>query len=287
MGQNSIKSNLSKEDIIAEIRLTLSADFCHEKSIVIVEGEDDICFLNGKLLPHVDVYESYSGKQGVKEIVRAFSDDRVIGICDRDYDPCTSNSGIYYYDYCCLEMMLVSNDTVFSNFCYGYYRGSKDPLLLREELLQQLEELSLYRKLSAENDWGIKFSGISFGNAVDDNGRLDIEEMINQIKSINPCFSTSIQSQVERIKDEAGRHNTLSERLMITQGHDFMHCFHQVCLRKVQRKQKSPSVVEMYRSLVCAYRPSDFSHTDLFSEISDYQRSCKRSVLVPIESVAI
>ena len=46
MGQNSIRSNQNKNDIIAEIRLALSADFEHKKGFVIVEGEDDITFFN-------------------------------------------------------------------------------------------------------------------------------------------------------------------------------------------------------------------------------------------------
>ena len=72
MGANSIHSNLSKDDIIADIRLTLSADFEHEKIVIVVEGEDDIVFFNGKLHPDVDIHESFSGKQGVKEIVTFF-----------------------------------------------------------------------------------------------------------------------------------------------------------------------------------------------------------------------
>lgn len=48
MGKNSIQSNLTKDDLIAEIRLTLGADFKREHTVIIVEGEDDISFFNGK-----------------------------------------------------------------------------------------------------------------------------------------------------------------------------------------------------------------------------------------------
>ena len=44
MGKNSIQSNLTKDDLIAEIRLTLGADFKREHTVIIVEGEDDISF---------------------------------------------------------------------------------------------------------------------------------------------------------------------------------------------------------------------------------------------------
>lgn len=49
MGTNSIHSNLSKEDIIADIRLTLSADFEHAKTVVVVEGEDDVSFFEWEI----------------------------------------------------------------------------------------------------------------------------------------------------------------------------------------------------------------------------------------------
>lgn len=86
MGKNSIQSNLTKDDLIAEIRLTLGADFKREHTVIIVEGEDDISFFNGKLSSNVDIRESFSGKRGVLEIVSLFSDSRVIGVCDVDYD---------------------------------------------------------------------------------------------------------------------------------------------------------------------------------------------------------
>ena len=69
MGKNSIQSNLTKDDLIAEIRLTLGADFKREHTVIIVEGEDDISFFNGKLSSNVDIRESFSGKRGVLEIV--------------------------------------------------------------------------------------------------------------------------------------------------------------------------------------------------------------------------
>lgn len=59
MGKNSIQSNLTKDDLIAEIRLTLGADFKREHTVIIVEGEDDISFFYGKLSSNVDIRESF------------------------------------------------------------------------------------------------------------------------------------------------------------------------------------------------------------------------------------
>lgn len=279
MGQNSIRENLTKEDIIADIRLTLAADFEHKKSIVIVEGEDDVSFFNGKLASDVDLHESFSGKIGVEEIVNSFNDDRVIGIRDRDYDPISNNPRIYYYDYCCLEMMLIADDAAFSNYCYGYYRGTKKPLALREELLRDLESLSLYRKLSVEKGWSINFKGIDFSKAFDENtGKLKISSIIAQIKKINSADSELIRTQLSSIGIESQSLSAEADYYLITQGHDFIHYFHQVCLHSMPQKRNNPSAKEMYRSLVCSYRSSDLCNTEFHQKIVDYQSSVGRNV---------
>lgn len=281
MGQNSIRENLTKEDIIADIRMTLAADFEHKKSIVIVEGEDDITFFNGKLSSDVDLHESFSGKTGVEEIVNSFSDDRVIGIRDRDYDPISSNPRIFYYDHCCLEMMLISDDSAFNTYCYGYYRGTKKPCILRGELLTDLATISLYRKLSVTQGWSINFKGIDFSKAFDSNtGKLNIPAIIGQIKTINTADPEMIRGHLSTIETEVQSLSDESDYLLITQGHDFIHYFHQVCLHSTPQKRNSPGAREMYRSLVCAYRLSDLQNTYLHQEIIDYQTSVGRNIFV-------
>ena len=42
MGINSIKTNLTKDSIISDIKLLLGADINKENVYVVVEGEDDI-----------------------------------------------------------------------------------------------------------------------------------------------------------------------------------------------------------------------------------------------------
>lgn len=280
MGQNSIRENLTKEDIIADIRLTLAADFEHKKTVVIVEGEDDIAFFNGKLDPNVDIHESFSGKTGVSEIVDFFSDDRVIGIRDKDYDPISSNPYMFYYDNCCLEMMLISNDSAFCTYCYGYYHGSKNPIVLRSELLQDLATLSIYRKLSAEQGWSINFKGITFAKAFDKStSKLNIASVLSQIKRINSADSETVRTHMSNVGVETQSLSSDIDYYLITQGHDFINYFHQVCLYSMSQKGNFPGTKEMFRSLVCAYRLSDLINTNLYQSIVAYQNSVGRRVL--------
>lgn len=73
MGNNSIRSNLTKDYIISDLRLSLSDDIYREKVFIVVEGEDDIKFLKSYFNDDTTVlYESYDGKNGVSEIVKNF-----------------------------------------------------------------------------------------------------------------------------------------------------------------------------------------------------------------------
>lgn len=280
MGANSIHSNLSKEDIIADIRLTLSADFEHEKTVVVVEGEDDVVFFNGKLHPDVDIHESFSGKRGVKEIIAHFSDDRVIGICDTDYDQPSQCPQLLCYDFSCLEMMLISKDSVFRSFCYTYYHGKLSPDEVRFQLLFDLRWLSYYRKLSAERDWNIRFNGISISAAFSQETKmLDIPSLISQLSRLNPGFIEN-RERLQEISVECRKDCPIEQCFLITQGHDFLHYFQAFCKSAHYTKRKLPGESELFRSLVCAYRKEDFMDSTLYRSLCEYETTYGLTILL-------
>ena len=134
----------------------MSADYLNKKIFLLVEGSSDILFLKKFLNEHVDILESFSGKQGVREIIEYFlddnSDNKVFGICDRDYDYTYQNKHIFYYDYSTLEIMIVHNDNVFNNITTEYYRGDKSFEELRIWILKELSWLSALRKCSFDKN---------------------------------------------------------------------------------------------------------------------------------------
>lgn len=281
MGQNSIRNNLGKEDIISEIRLTLSADFLNEQCVVIVEGEDDVIFFNGKLQENVDIQESFSGKLGVIEIVSFFSDKRVIGVCDRDYDPQSTCPQIFYYDHSCLEMMLISNESAFSAFFYTYYqRRPGNPREVRSQLLSNLKWLSLYRKLSSENDWAINFKGLSMVAAFNNNTQtLETASLLSQINKINPGLISGNRARIEQLSTECRKEHNLNDYLEITQGHDFLCYFRKLCESVQHLKMKLPGEAELSRALICSYRKEDFSESELFQRLNEYQITYQLNIL--------
>lgn len=271
MGENSIRSNLSKEDIIAETKLMLGADFERKRTILIVEGNDDVCFFTGRVGSNVTIQESHSGKIGVEEIVRSFSDSRVVGIRDADYDTDTDCSRLFYYDYSCLEMMLIANDTAFSQFVYAYCQRV-EPIVTRLKLLDNLKWISLYRKLSCENHWDINFSGISIAEAYDHSKEaVDISKLLSQIKKINPQKSESIVSHVKRVTTCYREACNLETYLSITQGHDFLYLFQAFYDALKGKKGQTINVVGIFKSLLCSYGEICFSETKLYQQLTVYQ----------------
>ena len=158
MENNSIRSNLSKDDIISDIILSMGADIYTKNIYILLEGQDDISFLHPFLAENVLLYESYDGKDGVETIVsKRFADnDRVIGIRDKDYQIRPVSEKIFYYDYGCMEMMLISNDDVFDNLCFEYYRGNIPRKQLKKYILKQLKYLSIIRMCNETEKWEIR-----------------------------------------------------------------------------------------------------------------------------------
>ena len=66
MGNNSIRSNVTVDDVISEIRMFSSAD--RKKKIVIVEGIDDLKLISKFVNKDIIVKESFNGKAVVLKI---------------------------------------------------------------------------------------------------------------------------------------------------------------------------------------------------------------------------
>lgn len=275
--QNSIRDNITKEDIIAEIRLELNADLHKQTTIIIVEGSDDITFFRGKLSDQADIKESFSGKIGVCEIVEEFQDYRVIGICDRDYDISQHHDRLFYYDYSCLEMMLISNDKVFESFCNTYYRGSNRSNEVRMQILEDIKWISVFRHLSAQNSLGINFKAIRISEAFNDaNRRLDLSIIIQQLEKSNRGVADQ-HTLLSQITNKCHSIIELGNLLQITNGHDFINYFQRLCCSYSRRSNSKSS--ELFKGLVCAFRKTDFQLTDLYNKLISYQSSKKLSIV--------
>ncbi|MEN8075350.1 hypothetical protein ABFP60_00230 [Clostridioides difficile] len=268
MSSNSIKNELTKEGIISEIKLLLSADINKKQSVVIVEGDDDIKLLRKFLQNDVHINESFSGKGGVEEIVSFFYDKRVIGIRDKDYDE-ISNNKIFIYDYSCLEMMIISYKNIFESMYYEYYNGT----LSYEEffcvVLNGIKRMSLLRKINSEEKYEIKLKGISISNIIDEN-YICLERLMEEVVKRNKDkFQVDfIETLKDRILNEEEKDYNIDELLHITQGHDFIDNFKINCRKNSGRE---PSKDDVASSLRCLFNDSHFKTTKLYNSLNEYE----------------
>lgn len=269
MESNSIKDNLSKEDMISDILLCLGADIHKENIYLLVEGEDDIKFLRPFLTDNVYIYESYDGKNGVEYIVgeRFGTNLRVIGIRDRDYQIAPISDKIFYYDYGCMEMMILKNDDVFKNLCAEYYRGEESAQQLRINLLKELKCLSVIRMYNERENWGKKLRGISIiaaWNSIEK--KIDNEVILSKVNQINGGFFKD--DVLQKIEQECKREWSEEEFYNNTQGHDFSMLYAGICN---QYKQKGIKYSEIEASGRCIFRQNDFEQTNLYGRLSEYE----------------
>lgn len=269
MANNSIRCNLNRDDIKADIRMTLGADYNREKAIIVVEGTDDIKFLNGKLSDNVDVYESFSGKEGVKEIVSNFFEKRVLGICDKDYSSANPESNIIYYDNSCLEMMMAGNTEVFKAFVDNFYYGNETSENLLIKIFTNLKWLSVFRKLNSENSWEVRFKGLSIAACVSPDLTISVDVLLQKLTKINKGLISDHREYLVSVSNEARREFDFSTYLNITQGHDFLDYFQKLAQESSPIKQ-SVSKDTLFCGLCCAFRENDFKGTQFYRTLKDY-----------------
>lgn len=270
MQANSIRDNLTRDNIISDIKLTLSADLKKEKTFIIVEGQDDTKFFKNKISANTEIKESFSGKVGVDEIVDTLNDDRVIGIKDRDFDKLSDSERIFYYDFSCMEIMLVLNDDTFNALTSEFYTGKEKFDDLRLHIAQEISLLTCVRKISAEVGSDIRFKGFSLNNC-EKQQKVYKPSILKELRRLNG--KDALRKNVLVIIEARKLHNSLSvdDRLIeMTQGHDFIKYFCLVCNRTLG---KHCSVENVSSALRCAFQHKDFIGTQLYSVLKSYENN--------------
>lgn len=265
---------MSKEDIISEIRLMSGADPTNQKVALIVEGMDDITFLQKRLSANVDLYQSFSGYTGVREIVDFFEKDNVIGICDRDYDLTYHNKHIFFYDYCCLEMMLIANDAGFESMCTTCYAGSLTPAELRLNILEKVKFISCLRKVNFDCCLEANFKKISISAAyVSGNDTINMAKILHALDS---NIAVDKRMELAALNDCI---TTYEQYLGVTNGHDFINCL-QVVLSYNKPAGGTTLSCNIVRTLLFSnFRTNDFQNTDLYLALIDYGRIHQLDIL--------
>lgn len=281
--KNSVKSIITKEDIINEVRMTLASDTSKKKAFVIVEGEDDSSFLRKHVDNNIEIKESFSGCKGVDEIIKQLNEiiphnPRFIGIKDRDYGKLLDNNRIFYYDYNNLEVFLISSDDVLKSICSEYYRGDSKSHELRVHMLEELLIMGIIRKISFIDKWGLKLDCISINNAYNkDLKKIDKEYIQKEINRINSQFFDKYPEKLEKINSEVEKINeniNYEDLLNLIQGHDLLFLFKRIC-DDSNNLSKGLNVGDIASSMRCSYSIDEFKNSNLYKNIKAYESNHK------------
>lgn len=265
MGANSIRINLTKENTLSEIRLFLSADREHKFTHTIVEGINDIRFFQNKVSNRVVLYESFSGKEGVREIVDNFNKPNVIGICDRDYDASPPSPNIFFYDYSSLETMMLSSFNTFETMCNTLYPHIPNVRSIYDQTFRQIRWISAFRKVSAQLNLGMKFTVFSPFKVFDKlNKTVDISKMITLLKDANRDIFSSNPNIIRVVSAEVERFTDINMDLLNANGHDALAMFHCLC--------KTPKVADFNENviLITLILIYNFQESELYDTLNQY-----------------
>lgn len=267
MGTNSIKTNLTKDSIISDIKLLLGADINKANIYVVVEGDDDIKFLRRYLNNNVMIYESFSGKNGVEEIVYSeiICSSRVIGIRDKDYCNNVKSKKIFFYDRCCLEMMITEFDKAFEAIYCEFYKGKKKPHELKNYILNELLKVSQARKYNEENKLGINFKGLFFQSIIDDTLKINEDKFIDQLKKLNPGKSINFIDKL--------LYQSTDNMLDITNGHDFILLFKVICDKWCSKNSANEKQISSV--LRASFSEEFLKKTNLYRNVNNYFNNIK------------
>lgn len=263
---NSIKSNLSEEDTISEIKLLLGQP---NIVCVLVEGEDDVKLFSPILSKNVCILESYGSIGGIDVLINTFfsKKKRVIAIRDRDYCEGPMNDQIFFCDYSCAEMMIVSIESCFERIYVNYALDGEIGINeLKRECFERIKVLSIFRKLNYENEWKIRFDGIKPGKYCEKSISETEKDIIDDLNTLNPDNRLD-EEKMKHYYSRKEKDYSIEEYYCLANGHDFINMLFHLC----SRCHNKYGIDQMERSLRETFGLEEFKQTLLYKDLLNYQ----------------
>lgn len=248
--------------IESEIRLLISADINNKKTYILVEGNDDINLLRHMMNDNIDIIGG-NGKESILKIVKNIDKVNCIGIVDRDYEDNYNNSKIFLYDYCCLEMMIISDEEIMEKISKEFKINSIDKIL---DVLFSLLFISLMRKYNYYHKLNIDFGPLNgISNYYDKNkNKINNNEVILLLEKIdkNRAIIREYNYKKSIAKVEKICKFNKNKLLKITNGHNFLN----VLSVFIKNKNKN----YFWYFIRGAYNKGIFNKTKLYKKLSEY-----------------
>lgn len=263
------KQDITYKDKLNELKLDISHPNNSGIAFVLVEGESDIrLFRKFFNLDNCKVENIPGGKFKLEECVKELVNNYplLIGLRDADFlhleGTAYSESNMFLTDLHDMEMILVSEDDVFSALMFEHSAISKDEHIeVRNNIITAIKKVGHLRLLNEKENIEYNFEPsfkdlISFSKL-----EIDFSQYFMRILSKSP------NAKIKDIKIVEGKINALNavgfDDFQLTNGHDFIKALTQFL------KESSGATIgddNIASSLRMSYTIDHFKKTKLFSD---------------------
>lgn len=268
------KEDITYQDKLNELRLDISHPNNKGLAFVLLEGESDIRLFRKLFnLDNCKVESIPGGKFKLEECVGVLVNvyPLIIGLRDADFihlenQPYTK-ANMFLTDLHDMEMMLISEENVFSALIFEYTSLSQDKHSeVRNNILTSIEQISLLRWLNEKENLEYKFEAgfqdlISFVNL-----KIDFDQYFSRVISKSPNAKLiDISIVLQKLKDLKEINPDLFQ---LSNGHDFMKALSQyVRVSGDGRTLGDENISSIFR---IAFTLNHFKKTKLFSETKSW-----------------
>ena len=269
---NSYEKVENKEsELINSIKLLNNEPNTQQKIKVLVEGDSDVKFLKKFLTECVELIPA-NGCQNFDKTMSEFSSDKkIIGIRDRDYMKVNSDleKGVFYYDYNCIEIMLIMIDDCCKSICSEYYSGDQEYMKLRHELFRLLKYVSSVRKYNFDFKLKWNLDSIKIVNLYEKKMSYECILKMIEFNNVTDKDKEKINSICISIKED--------DYPYITRGHDMTILFSEISNKTKKKKGISHEQIESALRVSC--NQESFKTTQLYKDLVKYQNENKLTIL--------
>ncbi len=269
-----IKSNVSYQDKINELRLDFMNPNTKNKTFILLEGDSDVR-LYCKLYPqdNFKIEVLPSGKiyleKGLQELSPLFK--KIIGIRDADFahleNQKPSVANLFFTDFHDTEMIMVASSATFSAILHEFCSLSQtEHNKIRQKLLAALRFVSYFRWYNELNKLEFSFEGATFGDIFNaqtfaiDNQKY-VEKVVQQSRNAKITDIETILAVVNQLADE--NHDSFQ----LCNGHDFLNI---LALYLTTQNKEGLNEKRLASHFRIAYNFSEYQQTKLYEQVKNW-----------------
>jgi hypothetical protein len=274
----SLKEFLDANSIANEIRLERQV---RKVAVLVVEGSDDRkLFAKLVHLHRCSIVGAY-GKDNVLKVVSILDGSGfqgMLGIADKDFDEIENiehtSANLIFTDEHDLECMMIRSEALFRLLIENATEHKLQEFEAREgavqdALLNRAQVIGCARLISRRHNLNLDFDEMKFRFINDENLRLDVDRLVNQIVSRTTQCTVTRSALRQLIESEMAENH---DAWQISSGHDIVSILAiaiRRCIGSATSAEADPTLIAS--KLRLAYSVEDFHSTSMFFAICSWE----------------